>query len=114
MKTEKFKVIDFIRQFIIMMDKELECFPKKEIEIKNRIKTNSFDILELAYEANSIEDKYIKKDLLLKILSKVKVIDFLLNLSLDKKLISQKVFLKLSNKLEDILKYVVGWQRLIK
>lgn len=114
MKTEKFKVIDFIRQFIIMMDKELECFPKKEIEIKNRIKTNSFDILELAYEANSIEDKYIKKDLLLKILSKVKVIDFLLNLSLDKKLISQKVFLKLSNKLEDILKYVVGWQKLIK
>lgn len=114
MKTEKFKVIDFIRQFIIMMDKELECFPKKEIEIKNRIKTNSFDILELAYEANSIEDKYIKKDLLLKILSKVKVIDFLLNLSFDKKLISQKVFLKLSNKLEDILKYVVGWQKLIK
>lgn len=56
MRTEKFKVIEFIRQLLIMIDKELENFPKKEIELKNRIKTNSFDILELSYEANSIED----------------------------------------------------------
>ena len=29
MKTEKFKVIDFIRQLLVMIDKELENFPKK-------------------------------------------------------------------------------------
>ena len=56
MKVEKFKVIDYIRQLLIMVDVELENFPKKDIELKNRIKNNSYDILELAYQANSLED----------------------------------------------------------
>ena len=38
MKDEKFKVIDFIRKLIIRIDTELANFPKKEIEIKNRIR----------------------------------------------------------------------------
>ena len=38
MKKEKFKVIDFIRELIVRVEKELENFPKKDIEIKNRIK----------------------------------------------------------------------------
>lgn len=73
MKTEKFKVIDFIRQLLVMIDKELENFPKKELELKNRIKTNGFDILELVYEANSIEDKEYKVKLLQRILAKMKI-----------------------------------------
>ncbi len=109
MKTEKFKVIEFIRQLLIMIDKELENFPKKEIELKNRIKINSYDILELSYEANSIEDIKEKQKILQKILSKIKVIDFLLNLSLDKELINKKKYLKLANKIDDITKYTVGW-----
>lgn len=109
MRTEKFKVIEFIRQLLIMIDKELENFPKKEIELKNRIKTNSFDILELSYEANSIEDVKIKIRLLQKVLAKIKVIDFLLNLSLDKEMISSKKYLKLANKIDDITKYTIGW-----
>ena len=109
MKTEKFKVIEFIRQLLIMIDTELENFPKKEIELKNRIKTNSFDILELSYEANSIEDIRVKVQLLQKILAKIKVIDFLLNLSLDKEMIPSKKYIKLANKIDDITKYTVGW-----
>ena len=31
MKKEKFKVIDFIREFIVRVDKELENYPKKDI-----------------------------------------------------------------------------------
>ena len=34
MKEEKFKVINFIRELIIYIDKNLENFPRKEIEIK--------------------------------------------------------------------------------
>lgn len=109
MKTEKFKVIEYIRQLLIMIDKELENFPKKEIELKNRIKMNSYDILELSYEANSIEDIKNKTQILQKILAKIKVIDFLLNLSLDKEMISAKKYLKLANKIDDITKYTVGW-----
>ena len=88
MKTEKFKIIEFIRQLIITIDKELINFPKKENELKNRIRSNSYDILELIYEANSSENIEFKISLLQKILAKVKVIDFLLNLSYDRKIIT--------------------------
>ena len=37
MKIEKFKVINFIRELLIMIDKEMDNFPKKDIELKNRI-----------------------------------------------------------------------------
>lgn len=109
MKTEKFKVIDFIRELLIMINKELENFPKKELELKKRIKNNGFDILELSYEANSTADLDIKIRLLEKILAKIKVIDFLLNLSFDNQLVTQKKYLKLANKIDDITKFTTGW-----
>ena len=37
MKEEKFKVINFIRELVIYIDKYLDNFPKKDIEIKNTI-----------------------------------------------------------------------------
>ena len=40
MRTEKFKIIQFVRELILLIDKELDNFPKKDIEIKNRIKAN--------------------------------------------------------------------------
>ena len=33
MKEEKFKVIQFIREFIMKTDKELDKFPKKDIKV---------------------------------------------------------------------------------
>ena len=109
MRTEKFKVIEFIRQLIIAVDKELINFPKKENELKNRIRANSYDILELIYEANSTENIDKKVDLLQKILAKVKVIDFLLNLSFDREIITSKKYLKLANRIDDITKFTTGW-----
>ena len=113
MKTEKFKVIEFIRELLLMINKELENFPKKEIELKNRIKNNGFDILELSYEANSTNNIDIKINLLEKILAKIKVVDFLLNISFDSKLITQKKYIKLANKMDDITKYATGWANVI-
>ncbi|MBP3830895.1 MAG: hypothetical protein ILA02_00700 [Clostridia bacterium] len=48
MKIEKFKIIQFIRELIIIIDKEMDNYPKKDIELKSRIRANTFDILELA------------------------------------------------------------------
>lgn len=104
MKTEKFQVINFIRELIIYIDKYLENFPRKDIEIKNRIRNTSYDLLELSYIANvTTEDKinYIEK-----IIAKVKVLDFLLNLCYDKQIINSKRYVKFGEKLDDILKYV--------
>ena len=62
MKIEKFKVINFIRELLMMIDKEMDNFPKKDMELKNRIRNNSFDILEIAYEANSVQELERKKN----------------------------------------------------
>lgn len=85
MKTEKFKVLQFIREFILTIDKDMDNFPKKDIEIKNKIRMNSYDLLEIAYEANSTQDVEYKKKLLNRMIAKIKVLDFLVNMTYDKK-----------------------------
>lgn len=109
MKEEKFKVIQFIRELILKVDSELDNFPKKDIEIKNRIRNSTYDLLELSYEANSLQDIQLKKEKLIKMIAKIKIIDFLLNLSYDKVLITEKKYYKLASKLDDIAKYTNGW-----
>lgn len=113
MKVEKFKIIQFIRELLLMIDKDMENFPKKDIELKNRIRNNSYDILELAYLANSTIDISNKKELLLKIIAKIKVVDFLLNLSFDKQIINQKRYYKFATKIDDVVKYTTGWLKKI-
>ena len=41
MREEKFKIINFIRELIINIDKNLDNFPKKDIELKNRLRTTT-------------------------------------------------------------------------
>lgn len=114
MVNEKFKIIQFIRELLIMIDKNMVNFPKKDIELKNRIRMNSYDILELAYEANSIEETEEKKKLLRKMIAKIKIIDFLLNLSYDKQIITEKKYYKFGEKMDDIVKYTTGWMKALK
>ena len=83
------------------------------IEIKNRIRINTYDILELAYLANETKSIEEKNKLLSQIIAKIKIIDFLLNLSYDKMLINSKKYVKLGEKIDDIIKYVVGWKNSI-
>ena len=109
MKTERFKIIQFIRELKIMINKQMDNFPKKDIEIKNRIRSNSYDILEIAYEANVEQDLIRKKVLLNKIVAKIKIVDFLLNMSYDKEIITAKKYYKFGEKMDDIIKYVMGW-----
>ena len=71
MKEEKFKVINFIRKLVVNLDNLLDNFPKKDIELKNRIRQNSYDLLELAYEANMSSDNERKKVILEKAIAKV-------------------------------------------
>ena len=46
-------------------------------------------------------------------ISKVKVIDFLINLSYDKEIINNKRYLKFGETLDEIIKYLVGWRKTI-
>ena len=71
MVEEKFKVLQFIRDLILAVEKELDNFPKKDIDIKVRIRNTLYDMLELAYEANTTQNIENKKGLIVKIISKV-------------------------------------------
>ena len=92
----------------VRVENELENFPKKDLEIKRRIKDSSYELLELVYQANMLEEVKDKKYLLVKAIAKVKMIDFLINLSYDRELLPQKKYIKLSEKLDDIIKYISG------
>ena len=112
MKEEKFKVINFIRELVVYVDKYLENFPRKDMEIKIRIRNLSYDILEEAYKMNVSEENR-KMQNLDNIIAKIKVIDFLLNLCYDKQIINLKRYMKFGAKLDDILKYTIGWKKSI-
>lgn len=109
MKKEKFKIIQYIRELIINIDNNLDNFPKKDIELKNRVRCSSYDLLELAYEANVIKEKEEKTKLLYKMIAKLKIIDFLINLCYDKQIINSKKYFKFGEKIDDISKYIAGW-----
>ncbi len=111
MKEEKFKVINFIRKLVLNLDSLLDNFPKKDIEIKNRLRNNSYDLLELAYQANMTVDKEKREEILDLTLAKVKIIDFLVNLCYDKQIINSKKYVKFGDSLEDINKYLIGWKK---
>jgi len=114
MRGDKFKVTQFIKEFILKIEKELNNFPKKDIEIKNRIRTNCYDLLEICFEANTTEKIERKIELLQKAIAKIKTIDFLLDLSYERTLISNKTILKLGVRMDDIIKYISGWLKKIK
>lgn len=112
-KEEKFKVIQFIRELIIYIDRNLDNFPKKDIELKNRIRNNSYDLLEITYLANATKNNERKEELLEQVISKIKIIDFLLNLCYEKEIINSKKYMKFGTKMDDILKYTLGWMKTI-
>lgn len=109
MKEEKFKIIQYIRELIINIDNNLDNFPKKDIELKNRIRSTSYDLLEIAYEANTIKEKEEKIKLLYKLVAKLKIIDFLINICYDKQIINDKRYFKFGERIDDISKFTTGW-----
>ena len=110
MEKEKFKLINFIRELILYIDKNLDNFPKKDIELKNRIRNTSYDLLEIAYIANTSKNNEYKIELVEQIIAKVKIIDFLLNMCYDKQIINSKRYFKFGTNLDDIIKYANGWK----
>lgn len=113
MENEKFKVLNYIRKLLTYIDQNLDNFPKKDIELKNRIRNESYDLLYLSYKANTTDNIEKKIDLIESSVAKAKVIDFLINMCYDKQIINSKRYLKFGKALDDIVKYLVGWKKSI-
>ena len=43
-------------------------------------------------------------------IAKIKILDFLINLCYDKKIINTKKYIKFGNKMDEIIKYLIGWK----
>lgn len=79
MKYEKFKIANLIKD-LIFIDKNLTNFPKREIELKSKIKETSYDLLIIVYKGNVTTDIERKTKLQEKAIANIKYLDFLINL----------------------------------
>lgn len=109
MKNEKFKIITQIKELIIRIDENLVNFPKKEIELKRKIKETSYDLLYIMYRANVSSNLSLKKELAETAIAQIKYLDFLINLCYDKQIINSKKYVKFGESLNDIVRYIMAW-----
>lgn len=110
MKYEKFKIVNLVKDLIINIDNNLVNFPKKEIEIKQLIKKNAYELLLVIYEGNVTTNMEKRQDLQENAIAKLKYLDFLINLCYDKQIINGKKYIKFGESLDNIIRYILAWK----
>lgn len=114
MKQEKFKVVNLIKDLIVYIDQSILNFPKKEIELKHKIKDTAYNLLLYSYEANNRSNVEKKIELQEKCIAYIKYLDFLFNLCYEKQIINGKRYLKYGERLDMIVRYIGGWVSVTK
>ena len=94
MKYEKFKIINLVKELITNIDKHLENFPHKQVELKHEIRNSAYNLLEIVYEGNVTTNIEKRQDMQEKAIAKLKYIDFLINVCYDKQIINGKKYLR--------------------
>lgn len=105
--NNKFLLANEIKKFIMSLDNVLINYPKKDIIIKKRIINTSFELLELVYLANNMNDNKI--NIQNECLSKISMIDFYFEYSYKKNYISLKNLNSYLFNLTKINKMFYGW-----
>ena len=104
--NNEFRIIKNMKQFILSLDILLINYPKSEKILKDKIKSTSYEILELILLANLKQDKLVEQQL---IISKINMLDFYFEESYKKKYISEKTCMRKVQELSNITKMVYGW-----
>lgn len=99
------------KKTLIYIDKIVEVFPNKETVLRDNILKTNYEILELIYFANEIDDRSLYQR---KIIAKLKMLDFYLSFSTEKGYISHKKYEKVGNYLIEIIQLVKGWMKVEK
>ena len=102
---DRFLIVKCTKEFIFSIDSLVINLPRREFIIKDRLLSDSFDVLELIYIANGNKSKDVK----LNILSKLSMLDFYLEYLYKKSIISDKVLKRECKMLSDITKMMYGW-----
>jgi len=109
MNDENFKVAIKIKEIIYFFEDILINYPRKEYNLKNNILNTSYNLLELTYYTNALEDN---RDINQKrMLSYVAMLDFYLEISYKNKCINLKVLKKGTKYLTDVRKLIYGWMK---
>lgn len=109
-KQEKFKVVNLIKDLIVYIDEKLINFPKKEIELKHKIKETAYELLLDMYKANNTRNLDYKIELQENCIAYIKFLDFMFNLCYEKQIINSKKYVKFGERLDMIVRYIVGWK----
>ena len=104
--NNRFNIAIKVKKFIFLIDELIINYPKKDYVLKDRLLNTCYDLLKLIYIANYSNDKENYK---FDILTNISIIDFCLEESYSKKIISEKKLNQVANKLEEITKMVYGW-----
>ena len=104
---DKLIIITKVKQLIEYIDNILINFPTIEKELKTNIINKLYELLETLYFANIDIDN--RKEYQIKSLVYIKMLDYYINISFNKKLINYKKYYNIGNKLLEITKMIYKW-----
>ena len=102
---DKLLIVSKIKKTISYVDNVLNNFPNTEHILKNNIRSSFYDLLELVYKANIHKDIFFMKESIVKI----RMIEYYIKISLEKKLISFKKYENIGKYLLEINKMIKSW-----
>lgn len=114
MKNSKFNLIVYSKKLLFLVDDILTCFPNKERVLKDKIKSTIYELLECIYEANALYVSEFKdKRYLLQIecISKINLLNTLIEEAYNYKYISEKDTRAVANYLDKLNIFTKGWMK---
>ena len=105
--ADKLIIITKIKKTIDYLEKVIKNYPHSEIVLKRKIEETSYDLLELVYKANIHKEITYMKDAVVKI----RLIEYYIKKSLEKKIISYKKFENIGSYLIEINKMINVWAK---
>lgn len=104
---DKLIIITKVKELIEYINNILINYPVKEKELKTNIINKLYCLLEILYFANI--DKDNRKQYQIKSIVYIKMIDYYINISFNKKIINYKKYYNIGNKLLEITKMIYKW-----
>lgn len=110
-ENNDFLIVKRLKNFCFNIDDIVINFPKKELIIRERLLSDSLNILNDVYYINLEKDKDKRIEYKKSIISKFNMLDFYIEYLLKKGIINKKTFDKICRELNDICRMVYGWFR---
>lgn len=104
--VDRFIITRDIKKTILFLDKIVVNFPKSEKVLKDRIMDDMYEMLEITYIANSLEERVYHQK---RLLAKLRMVDFYVLVAHNKRFISNKQFNQVGNFLLNIIKETNAW-----